>query len=261
PGQGMPPLALIPRPDWLACYFDCGPGQHAAWFYPTQMGKTHSVYQCAEITLARHPGLRLVSLMPKARSPATRRHAARLGLQIIGGWPPPARFPWQKRPAGYVLWPPHLRNADVQANREHLARVFRKCLHDQLWRGESVTIADDAHRLVLLGLNPELEEHLTTGAEGGAGLWLANQKTSGTRAGALTTFAYNQPKDFMLGYEPLKENRRRFGDIPGVDPGFLADYVSRLPRHPVRTPEGIKNISDFVHLDQRGPYLCHVTGL
>ena len=27
----MPPLALIPRRDWLACYFDYVRGQHAGW--------------------------------------------------------------------------------------------------------------------------------------------------------------------------------------------------------------------------------------
>lgn len=257
----MSTLAIIPRREWLACHFDYAPGQHAAWFYPTQLGKTHLIYQCAEVVAAREAGLRMVSLMPKAVSPATRRHAARLGLQITDRWPPPTRFPWQDKPAGYVLWPKHLRNATVKENREHLAAIFRGCLHDQLWHGSSLTIADDAHRLVLLGLNPELEEHLTTGAEGGAGLWLANQKPSGTQQGALTTFAYNQPEHLFLGHEPVKENRRRFADIPGVDSGFLADYVSRLPRHPVNTPEGTKNISDFVHIDQRGPYLCHVTGL
>jgi hypothetical protein len=257
----VPPVALIPRPEWLASYFVYRPGQHAGWFYPTQLGKTHLIYQCAEAALARNPGLRLVSLMPKARSPATRRHAARLGLQVLDDWPPPKRWPWQERPAGYVLWPKHLKGAPVAANREHLAAIFRKAFHELLWQGESVTVADDAHRLVLLGLNPEMEEHLTTGGEGGAGLWLANQKTSGSKQGALTTFAYNQPEHDLLGFEPIRENRRRFGDIPNVDPGFLSDYVSRLPRHPVHTPEGIKNISEFLHIDQGGPYMCHVTGL
>src|SRR6266568_4740770 len=133
----VPPVALIERPEWLASYFAYRPGQHAAWFYPTQMGKTHLVYQCAGAALARNPGLQLVSLMPKARSPATRRHAARLGLQILDDWPPPQRWPWQDRPAGYVLWPKHLKDAPVKDNREHLARIFRKALHELLWRGES----------------------------------------------------------------------------------------------------------------------------
>jgi hypothetical protein len=260
----MPPVTQIPRPEWLACYFNYQPGQHAAWFYATQFGKTHHMYQCIEVAQAQNPGLRPpVTLMPKSRSPATRRHAARLGWQIIGDWPPPPRFPWQEKPPGYVLWPKHLKNAEVKVNREHLARVFRKCLSDQFWRGESVTIADDVFNLaVLLHLNDMLEEHLTAGGEGGAGLWLAGQKPSGTKTGALTTFAYNQPEHYLLGYEPIEENRKRFGEIGGgVDTGFVSDYVSHLPRHPVRTPEGIKYISDLLHIDKRGPWLCHVTGL
>jgi hypothetical protein len=256
-------IALIPRREWLGSYFDYQPGQHAAWFESTQQGKTYLMYQCAEIALMQNPGLTAVSLMPKSRSPATRMHAERLGWPLIDRWPPPARWPGQHKPPGYVLWPKHLAGAAPQVNREHLAAIFRKCLMQQLQRGESLTIADDAHVLAALhGLNPEFEEILTTGSEGGAGLWLSSQKTSGSRAtGALTTFAYNQPEQFLLGYEPIEINRQRFNEIGGVDTRFVSEIVSRLPRHAVRTPGGIKHISDKLHLDLRGPWMAQVTGL
>jgi hypothetical protein len=257
----MPPVAQIPRREWLNCYFHYEPGQHAAWFEATQHGKTHHIYQCAEVALVQNPQLRPVSLMPKSRSPATRRHAARLGWKIIEDWPPPGRFPWQEKPPGYVLWPRHITGVEVKVNREHLARIFRKCMSDQFIRGESLTIADDHHLLVLLGLNPEIEEHLTAGGEGGAGMWLAGQKTSGSRGGAITTFAYNQPEHIILGYEPIAENRKRFNEIGAIDAGFVSGYVAHLPRHPVATPQGIKYISDKLHIDKRGPWMCHITGL
>lgn len=255
-------VAKIPREEHLRCYWDYQPGQHAAWFEPTQQGKTFHEWQCLEMALLQNPGLRAVVLMPKSRSPATRRWAERLGFQIISDWPPPAR--WGRRPPpGYVLWPEHLTGVPPEVNRKHLGGVFRKAMTAQYRAGESLTVADDAHILApLLGLNTEFEELLTAGAEGGAGLWLAAQKTSGSRAtGSLTTFAYSQPDQFFLGYEPIEINRQRFNDIGGVDHGVVSRIVSQLPRHKVSTPSGVRNISEKLHIDLRGPYLAQVTGL
>lgn len=259
-------IAQIPRREWLNCYFDFQPGQHIGWFEPTQQGKTHLMYQCAEVALAQNPGLTAISLMPKPRSPATRQWAEKLGWQIIDDWPPKPLWPGQQRPPGYVLWPKHMVGKDpdsIRVNRERLARIFRKAMVSQYQRGGSLTLVDDAHIIAaLLDLNPELEEILTAGGEGGASAWLTSQKTSGSRAtGSLTTFAYNQPEQFLLGYEPIEINRQRFNEIGGVDAGMVSDIVSRLPRHPIRTPRGVKYISDKLHLDLRGPWMCQVTGL
>lgn len=255
-------IAQIPRAEHLCCYFDYQPGQHVGWFEATQQGKTFHEWQCLEVALAQNPELRAVVLMPKSRSPATRMWAERLGFQILDDWPPPPRW-GRHRPPGYVLWPRHLRQVPPEVNRKHLGGIFRKALAAQHQQGSSLTVADDAHILApLLGLNTEFEEILTAGAEGGAGLWLAAQKTSGSRAtGSLTTFAYNQPDQFFLGYEPIQVNRQRFNEIGGVDAGIVSDIVSRLPRHPVRTQRGIRHVSDKLHIDLRGPWMCQVTGL
>jgi len=256
-------IAQIPRPEWLHSYFNWIPGQHLGGYQKTQGGKTHLLFQCAEVVTQTYPDIRVVSLMPKSRDPATRRHAERLGWKIIDRWPPPPRWPGQERPPGYVLWPRHLKGVPVAQNRKHLAGIFRRCLTDQFQQGDSLTIADDAYNLaVLLELNPDIEEILTAGSGGGAAIWLSGQKPSGTRAGgSLTTFAYNQPEHFLLGYEPMPENRKRFDDIGLVDTGVVADIVSTLPRHPVQTPQGLRHVSDILHLDLTGPYMCQVTGL
>lgn len=251
-------LARVSREEFFGCYWDCAPGESAAWFEATQQGKTHMIFQALGATMRAYPDLSYVHLMPKALSPATARWAQILDLQIIDSWPPPPRMPWKHKPAGYVLWPRHLRGASVKENREHLAKIIRRCMADQLRRGGSVTVADDAHRLALCGLNAEMEEHLTTGAEGGAALWLAQQKTSGTREGSLTTYAYSQPVHIILGWEPIAENRRRYADIGGVDPGMVADVVAALPKHRIQTPDGFKNISEKLYIRKDGPYMCVV---
>lgn len=259
----MPTIAQIPRAEWLAAYFDCQPGQHLGAFEPTQQGKTHILYQCAEHFTRAYPDIRPVALMPKSRSPATHMWAERLGWKILAEWPPKPGWPGQRKPPGYVLWPPHLRGVPVEENRRHLAGIFRRCMAEQCQRGSSLTIADDAHVLLpIYGLNTEAEEILTAGGEGGAALWLAAQKTSGSRAtGSVTTFAYNQPEHFLLGYEPIEINRQRFNEIGGVDAGAVSEIVSTLPRHPVMTPGGIKYVSDKLHIDLRGPWMCQVSGL
>lgn len=257
-------ITQIPRAEHLACYFDYQPGQHIGWFESTQQGKTHHIWQCLEVALAQHPAeLRAVVLMPKSRSPATRMWAERLGFQILDSWPPPPRWPGQRPAPGYVLWPKHLTGVPPEANRKHLGGIFRRAMTDQYRAGNSITVVDDAHILApIYETNTEIEEILTAGAEGGAGAWLAAQKTSGSRAtGSLTTFAYNQPDQFFLGNEPIEVNRKRFDNVGGIDSGTVSDIVSRLPRHPVRTPRGIRYISDKLHIDLRGPWMCQVTGL
>lgn len=249
-------LAHIPRDEFLACFWDYQPGEKVAFFEPTQQGKTHLMYQMLAVAAAQQPHLSVVSLMPKSRSPATQAWAGRLGLQITDRWPPPARWPWEDKPAGHVLWPKHLKNAGVKENREHLAGVFRAAMTQRFRAGNGITAADDVHVLVLLGLNPELEEHLIAGGEGGAGLWLAQQKTSGTRAGSLTTYAYSQPEHIILGQEAVAENRRRYADIGGVDPGLVAGVVAGLRKHRIQTPYGAKNISEKLYIRKDGPYMC-----
>lgn len=254
-------LARIPRKEWLYGHFDYTMGQHIGWFERTQQGKTHHMYQCADVAILQNPGLVPVSLMPKSRDPGTRRNATERGWQILEDWPPPKVAPWKSKPPGYVLWPKHLTDVPVAQNREHLARIFRRCLSSQFQRGESLTIADDAFNLaVLLDLNAEIEELLTAGEGGGAGIWLSGQKPSGTQAsGSVTTFAYSQPTQFLLGREPMPENRKRFDAIGGVDARVVSDVVANLPVHPIITADGKpKNISEKLHIDLRGPWFSIV---
>jgi hypothetical protein len=237
-------IAYLPRPDFLNGGFDYEPGEHLGAFEPTQQGKTHLLWQLLDSAMRQHPELRVVTLMPKSRDPATRRWAEQLGLQVIDAWPPPGRLPFQARPRGYVLWP------------RHPAGILRAGLDGQFTRGGGITVADDMHELALIGLNPEIEEHLTAGAGGGAGLWVANQKTSGTREAGVSTFAYSAPTHILLGHEPIGENRRRFADIGNVEPGMVATTVASLRIHRIQTPAGFKNISDKLYIRKDGPYFA-----
>jgi hypothetical protein len=159
-----------------------------------------------------------------------------------------------------VLWPRHMKNADVAVNRAHLTAAMRPCLRDQFWKGDSLTFADDAHTAaVLLDLNDQFEQHLTDGGALGSALWLANQKPSGSQAtGSLTTFAYSAPTHLVFGHDPDARNIRRLSEIGGVDPDLVAWTIRRLPMHRINTPQGTKNISEKLYIHKGGPWMCIV---
>lgn len=251
-------IAHWPRPEFLNGGFDYNGGEHVVFAEPTQQGKTHLLYQMLDSAMRQNPGLRVASMMPKSRDPATRMWADRLGLQIVDSWPPPGRLPWQAKPRGYVVWPkhPYGRGVTVQQRRDHVAGVLRAAMEAQFREGDAITVADDAHELALIGLGAEMEEQLTAGGGGAAGLWLANQKTSGTRQAELTTYAWSAPAHFLLGHEPIGDNRRRFADIGNVEPGMVARAVASLRIHRIQTPAGIKNISDKLYIRKDGPYFA-----
>jgi hypothetical protein len=249
-------IARYDREEFLTRKLDYQGGQHLGMWEPTEGGKTHLAYQMADVAMKRNPHLRFVSIMPKSRSPATRRWAAALDLKIIDSWPPP----WSPRkPRGYVLWPRHVRDVSVEQNRAQLAAAIRKCLHDQYWEGNSITLADDVYvQAVILGLNMDCEEFWTAGAEGKAGLWAPNQKPSGTiGGGSVSTFSYNSPTHLVFGNDTDERNQKRFAEIGGgVDPALVSGIVTNLRRFPVNTPDGIRRISEKLYIDKRGPYMC-----
>lgn len=253
-------IARYDRDEFLAKRFGYSGGQHLGMWEPTEGGKTHLSYQLADVAMRRNPHLRFVSIMPKSRSPATRRWAAALDLKIIDSWPPPWS-PLGHRPRGYVLWPKHLTGVPTATKREHLTAKIRTALDAQFEDGNSVTLADDVYlQAVILGLNMDCEEFWTAGAEGKAGLWAPNQKPSGTvGGGSVSSFSYNSPTHLIFGRDTDARNQKRFTEIGGgIDPEQISSIVGNLERFPVNTPDGIRRISEKLYVDKRGPYMCIV---
>jgi hypothetical protein len=206
--------------------------------------------------IRQNPRLTAVSVMPKPNSPSTAAWAKALRFREVPEWPPPKHRFWEDKPRGYVLWPRHRKDLPAAENRTQIAEQVRKCLHSQYWRGNSITFADDVHiEAVLMGLNPELEQLWTAGSEGGAGLWSANQKPSGTLGtGSVSSFSYNAPSHLFLGRDTDERNVKRFGEIGGVDPREVEGIVRGLKLYPING----KSISEQLYIDKRGPYMTIV---
>lgn len=249
-------VAKFDRQQFLEERFDYQPGEHASLIEPTQGGKTHIVYQMLDRAIDQNPDLRPVSFMPKPRDRATDEWAERLNLEVVDSWPPRKRL-FKAAPRGYVLWPRHLKGQPPEVNRAHLSGIFRKCLTDQYEHGDSISVVDDIYVIaVLMDLNMDCEQFWVAGSSSGAGLWSTLQKPSGTRGGgSVSTFVYNAPMHLMLGHDPVEQNRKRFADIGGVDPRLVSGVVENLPRHAIRTPDGVKNISEKLYIHKGGPYL------
>lgn len=251
-------LLSLSRPEFFGedggpGYFDYREGEHAAWIYSTQKGKSHLMWQAMRAAMRQNPGLSAAVLMPKALSPSTARWAEALSFRETPSWPPPPRRLFEQKPAGYVVWPPHRKDLPAAEDRTQVAEVLRRALHDRLWAGHGITVADDLHLLaVLMGLNAECEEFWTTGSEGGAGLWGANQKPSGTaNSGAVSSYFYNSASHLFLGRDTDERNVKRFSEIGGgIDPREVAEIVRNLRLYRI----GDKTISEVLYIDTRGPY-------
>jgi len=251
----MPPLQLE-RQEFLDHYFDYHPGEHLSLIYPTQRGKSHLAWQLIQAAHKRNPGLDVVALMPKPNSPATARWAGALNFQETPSWPPRKRL-FQSDPDGYVLWPPHRKDIPAADNRAQVASVLREGMNRLYWQGNCICFADDVFvAAVLMGLNPECEQFWTAGGEGGAGLWSANQKPSGTLgSGSVSSFSYNSASHLFLGKDTDERNIRRFAEIGGgIDPAEVAALVKNLRLYPI----GSKTISEVLYIDTRGPYMALV---
>lgn len=249
-------MLTLSREEFLSDFWDFRPGEHVSLLEPTRGGKTYLMMQLLEAAMEQNPHLRIVSLMPKPRDPATVKWKDQLGFKEIHHWPPPRVMPWQTKPAGFVLWPRH--NPDNEdLNREHLGGQFRRALNSQYWEGDSITLADDVHILATLyGLNPELERHWTAGAGGGAAIWSANQKPSGTLGGgSVSSFMYNAPTHLFLGRDRDERNVKRFGEIGGVDPKEIESAVKDLRMFHVNGA----TVSEKLYIDRRGPYLARIS--
>jgi hypothetical protein len=241
------------REEFLAERFMYRPGEHVAFFEPTQQGKSYLAYQMFDMALRRNPDLTAATLVPKPRDPAAAYWSQELGLAEIPTWPPPWR-PFREKPRGYTLWPPHLRDADEATNDAYLAGIFRACLRDQYWKGSSITLVDDCYlAAVLMGLNPTMERHWTAGGGMGAALWTTDQKPSGTiSGGSVSTFRLNSPTHLILGHDPDTRNIQRFSEIGGVNPKHVFSVAQKLRIHQING----KNVSEKLYIHKGGPFMC-----
>lgn len=230
------PPDVIPRAEFLTDYWDYTPGHHVTILAPTQWGKTTFCYQLLDTVST--PKLPTYVLVIKPRSPVTERWGKRLGFKTIRQWPMPVQVVKRR---GYNLWPRHTKG-DPAANDKQLAAIFGRALDDLYHRGNCQILADES-----TGFTDDLNlaRHVSTihkrGAEMRCGMWVTDQ-----RPFYVVQTAYSQAEHLFIGKSTDARDRKRYGEIGGIDP-YVVD----------RATLGLEKYQ-WLYIRRTGPQMCIV---
>lgn len=242
-------IAEIGREDFLKNYWSYERGEHVTGIQPTGGGKTYMMFQ-----LLGETGLPATALVMKPKDAEVAKWTRTLGYREVPHWPPPAKWPWQDAPAGHTLWP-RQSLTDLDADDKLLHDQFSRAILDAYGHGDRIIFADEVGGLCELKLQKHLKAVWMRGRSMGAGLWAATQKPSGDQGGPpVPTYLYSAASHLFLGHDQTAMNRRRFGEIGGVDPRLVEDLVMSLRLHPFPGDDGKTNyVSEQLYIRKGGP--------
>ena len=217
----------IPREQFIEDIFQYNAGEHLTVIGRTGSGKSVLGFELTERTMT--PELPAIILAGKPRDKTIAGFQKRNELPKVTTWPPPIRKSiWMKamdeKPSGWVLWPKH--SFDVERDNYNMALQFKKAI-DQSYRvGNRILVADEIVEIQNdLRLKPEVKAVWSRGRSMGCGLWSFTQ-----RPAWIDPLAYNSAEHLFLAYEPDASNRKRFGEIGGVDPKLVTELVMDLDK-------------------------------
>jgi hypothetical protein len=224
-------VQVFTRHEFLTERWHYGAGEHTSLIGPTQLaGKTTLLCDLLGHTdtswCARPPTM----LVAKPRDKVVAAGIERLGWTETDRWPPRRSWWRREKPSGYAYWPKHLKDVPSEVNDAHISAKFDPAFRDLFWTGDTITVADELyHLLAVLRRYGDVTRHLTQGGGMGSGLWFATQKPSGTQQGALPGFVFNSPTHSFFSRDPVKDNRRRFAEVGGVDPAIIEEATYTMP--------------------------------
>lgn len=212
--------------EFLDEVWDYRGGEHVTVLAPSGGGKTHLSYELLEVTA--RPELQALVFVMKPRDETVEKFTKRAKFRLVRQWPPPVRARLQSKPAGWVLWPRHTYDPDVDESRQYA--IFRTAILDSYKRGDRILFADETYSLENElpngGLTKELRTVHTKGRSMACGIWSASQ-----RAAYINRWAY-QAHHLFLGHDPDDDAQRRLSEIgAAVDKQLVREIVGGLRQY------------------------------
>ncbi len=227
----MTEVVRIERDEFVTEYWDYKPGQHVAILGPTDYGKTYLCHQLLKQTAT--PALPAVELVRKPRDEEVSKWVRVSGFQVVRQWPPPANVRVRSqfgngKPSGWIVWPEH--KMDPALDDPAHAHVFRNAILAAYRAGGRarhetgrIVVADEMMGLVDIGLKRECVTVLTMGRTMPTGMWCCTQRPRN-----VPMEVYSMPQHLFLGYNADQADRKRYGEIGGVDPKLVFETVTNL---------------------------------
>lgn len=239
-------LWVIPREEFASTRFDYKAGQHVVFAGPTTKGKTTFAFVLLEYVAT--PQLPAYVAISKPKDPATEKGGARLGFRRVTNWPVPrtVKEVFGEKPAGYLIWP---KFGDIDNDPANTARITRALLKERYTAGvknqQGILVLDDTViKSKVLGLDTEMVTILTMAAAMGIGMWAFVQKP--TDAGSTAIWSFSQSEHVFITYDGDAGTYKRYSEIGGVSPKFIAEAVRCLRPY------------EFLYFKRTENYLCIV---
>jgi hypothetical protein len=237
-------ITRFSREEFLTERWNYQPGEHVSLITATQNGKTTMIFDLLKHTDTSWCNVPPVMLVSKPQDRVVSEGLEHLGYDEIDKWPPRKKL-FSDPPNGYGLWPKHIKDVEEEVNDAHIAASLKPAQRELFWRGNTICVADEIYALcAVLGMSRQMTRHWIQGHGMGSGLWSATQKPSGTQQGTVPSFMYNSPTHTFLGKEPDENNRKRFGEIGGVDPKLVSRNVLQLAQF------------EWLYIHRNGPTMC-----
>lgn len=221
-------LTVFTREEFVNNRFDYRPGEHLCFGGPTQRGKTTLAF--ALLSVAATPECPAYVAVSKPEDPTTEREGRRLGFVRVTEWPAPVKVDrlWKGKPPGYLVWPKY---GDIDRDVANSARVTRALITDRYTAGvrkqKGILVMDDTMvKSKIMGLDNEMTTVLAMSGAMGIGLWTFVQKP--TDSGRAAIWSYGASEHLFVTHDPDKNNQRRYSEIGGVDPKFIAEATRAL---------------------------------
>lgn len=244
-------VEVVPRQIFLDEIWDYSPGQHATILGPTQRGKTELSHQLLGKTISPEHHAVLLAGKPPERDHTMTAAGKRLKLREVEEWPPNWNYKDRKR-NGYILRP-RQEMKDIKKDDANVRDQFRKAiLGNYRSKKPVITVVDEGHHVQKnMRLMAECEAPLMRGAPVN-GMWTLAQ-----RGRYLSMQVYDAPEHIFIFLDADRDNQKRYGDISGVDPRFVAYIVSNLKTYRVPTGDGRSQvtISECLYIQRSGPEL------